>query len=88
VFVSGKILATLEEPFKLIGEKPAKLSRRLLDIFVEDFRNDLAEIQPPEAKHLFILAKATELIHLRIGEYKALIAAGRPDGPLWRRRTA
>src|SRR6476469_9845461 len=73
VFVSGKILATLDEAFKLIGEKPVKLSGRLLDIFVEDFRKDLAEIQSPEAKHLFILAKATQLIHLRIGEYRALI---------------
>jgi len=80
VFVSGKILATLDEAFKLIGEKPVKLSGRLLDIFVEDFRKDLAEIQSPEAKHLFILAKATQLIHLRIGEYKALIAAADMTG--------
>jgi ferritin-like metal-binding protein YciE len=52
-----------------------KVSGRLHDVFVEDFRKELAEIQSPEAKHLFILAKANRLIHLRIGEYVALIAA-------------
>lgn len=80
VFVSNKILATLDEAFKLIGEKPVKTSGRLHDVFVEDFRKEVAEIQSPEAKHLFILAKANHLIHLRIGEYVALIAAADVTG--------
>ena len=75
VFVSEKILATLDQCFKLIGEKPVKLSGRLHDIFVEDFRRELAEIQHPMARKLFILAKANHLIHFRIAEYRALIAA-------------
>jgi ferritin-like metal-binding protein YciE len=80
VFVSDKILDTLDECFKRIGEKPVKVSGRLYDVFVEDFRKELAEIQSPEAKHLFILAKANHLIHLRIGEYVALIAAADVTG--------
>ena len=80
VFVSNKILATLDEAFKLIGEKPVKTSGRLHDVFVEDFRKELAEIQSQEARHLFILAKANQLIHLRIGEYVALIAAADVTG--------
>ena len=75
VFVSNKILDTLDECFKRIGEKPVKVSGRLHDVFAEDFRRELAEIQSPEARHLFILARANQLIHLRIGEYVALIAA-------------
>jgi ferritin-like metal-binding protein YciE len=75
VFVSNKILDTLDECFKRIGEKPMKVTGRLHEVFVEDFRRELAEIPSPEAKHLFILAKANRLIHLRIGEYVALIAA-------------
>lgn len=75
VFVSEKILATLDQCFKLIGEKPVKLSGRLHDIFVEDFRRELAEIQHPMARKLFLLAKANHLIHFRIAEYRALIAA-------------
>ncbi len=74
-FVSDKDLASLDECFKLIGEKPMKLSGRLNDVFVEDFRRELAEMQSPEAKHLFILMKANHLIHFRIAEYVALIAA-------------
>jgi len=74
-FVSEKTVETLDEAFKLIGEKPVSLTGRLHDIFVEDFRKELAEIQSPEAKRLFILAKANHLVHLRIGEYVALVAA-------------
>jgi ferritin-like metal-binding protein YciE len=48
---------------------------RLQETFVEDFRKELAEIQSPVAKHLFILAKANHLTHLRIGEYVTLTAA-------------
>jgi ferritin-like metal-binding protein YciE len=73
LFVSEKTLATLDECFKLIGEKPVKSTGRLHDALVEDFRKELAEIQSPVVRHLFILAKAKQLIHLRIAEYIALI---------------
>jgi ferritin-like metal-binding protein YciE len=73
--VSDQILARLDESFKLIGEKPVKSSGRLLEVFVEDFRRELGEIQSPEAKRLFILIKAHHLVHLRMGEYAALAAA-------------
>ena len=75
VLISDQILAKLDQCFKLIGEQPVKLSGRLHDVFVEDFRKELAEIQSPGARHLFILAKALHLIHFRIAEYVALIAA-------------
>jgi ferritin-like metal-binding protein YciE len=75
VFVTEKTLATLDQCFKLIGEKPMKLTGRLQEVFLEDFRRELAEIQNPMAKHLFILAKVNHLIHFRIAEYMALIAA-------------
>lgn len=80
VFVSQKILETLDQCFKLIGEQPVKPSGRLYDVFVEDFRKELAEIQNPVARRLFILAKATHLVHLRIAEYVALIAAADMSG--------
>ena len=58
-----------------IREQPVKLSGRLQEVFVEDFRRELAEIQNPIAKHMFVLAKVTHLVHLRIAEYVALVAA-------------
>src|SRR5882757_9322865 len=57
-FISEQAVAKLDRCFELIGEKPVKLSGRLQDIFVEDFRKEFAEIQSPIAKHLFILSKA------------------------------
>jgi len=79
-FVSEKVLATLDQCFKLIGEQPTQVSSHLHDIFVEDFRRELAEIQNPAAKHLFILVKAVHLTHLRIAEYVALVAAADVTG--------
>jgi ferritin-like metal-binding protein YciE len=73
-FVSEKILATLDQCFKLIGEQPVKFSGRLREAFMEDFRKELAEIESPVARKIFVLAKLNHLTHLRIGEYVALIA--------------
>jgi ferritin-like metal-binding protein YciE len=75
IFVSEQDLAKLDQCFRLIGEQPAKLSGRIEEVFVEDFRKELAEIQSPAARHFFILARASHLIHLRIAEYVALVAA-------------
>jgi ferritin-like metal-binding protein YciE len=74
VFLKSQTISTLDRCFSLIGEKPSKPSDRLHDIFVEDFRKELAEIQGPVAKHLFVLAKIKHLIHFRIAEYVALTA--------------
>ena len=43
VFVSQKVLSTIDQCFKLIGEQPVKISGRLYDVLAEDFRKDLAD---------------------------------------------
>lgn len=73
--ISSNILTRLDECFKLIGAQPAKLDGRVQDVFVEDFRRELGTIESPVAKRLFVLAKLSHLLHLRIGEYVALTAA-------------
>jgi hypothetical protein len=42
-FVSDKVLATLDQCFKLIGEEPVKLSGRLQDT-LRNFPKELVEI--------------------------------------------
>lgn len=79
-FVSGKVLATLDQCFTLLGEQPAKLSGRLQETFIEDFRRELAEIQGPLAKRIFVLVKLNHLAQFRVGEYRALIAAAEAVG--------
>jgi ferritin-like metal-binding protein YciE len=79
-FVSQKIVSTLDEAFKMLGEKPMPITGHLQEVFLEDFRKELAEIQSPEAQRLFILAKLIHLFHLRVGEYVALIAAADMTG--------
>jgi ferritin-like metal-binding protein YciE len=79
-FVSNKMLSTIDEAFRLIGEKPVTLSGRLQDVFIEDARRDLGEIQSPVARNLYILHKISQVVHLRIGEYVALVAAADMTG--------
>ena len=73
--IAQQTLARLDRCFSMIGEKPMQMSGRLQDTFVEDFRREVAEIQSPLAKKLFVLAKVNHLTHFRIGEYAALTAA-------------
>jgi ferritin-like metal-binding protein YciE len=79
-FISRKTLEVLDQCFKLIGEQPTKFSGRLQEIFLDDFRKELGEIQGSAARHIFILAKLNHLTHLRIGEYVALTAAADLSG--------
>jgi ferritin-like metal-binding protein YciE len=74
-FISTQNMSRLDQCFRLMGEKPVKGNGRLYDTFLEDFRKEIIEIQSPPALRMFILAKASRLMHLRIGEYVALIAA-------------
>ena len=74
-FITSQILGRLDECFRLIGEKPVPRNQRLYDAFVENFREELKEIQSPLVRKMFVLSKALRLMHLRIGEYLALIAA-------------
>jgi Mn-containing catalase len=78
--ISTQVLSRLDECFRMIGQKPVQASGRLHEVFVEDFRKELNEIKSPVARRLFILAKASRLTHLRIGEYIALIAAADVTG--------
>src|SRR5260370_25572446 len=79
-FLQEKTLSSLDRCFELIGEKPVQLSGRLQEVFLEDFRRELAEIQAPAAKALFVLIKANHLMHLGIAEYVALVAMADVSG--------
>ena len=81
-FLQDKALSSLDRCFQLIGEKPVPLTGQLKEIFLEDFRRELTEIQAPAAKALFVLIKANHLVHLRIAEYVALIAMADVTGHL------
>jgi ferritin-like metal-binding protein YciE len=79
-WISGNDLRAIDRCFELIGEQPVKLSGHLQEVFVEDFRRELAEIQNPIAKQLFVLVKANHLVQFRIAEFVALVAAADLSG--------
>ncbi len=74
IFLKNQTLSTLDRCFKLIGAQPQKSTGRMQDVFAEDFRRELGEIEGPLAKTLFIAAKLNHLMHFRIAEYVALVA--------------
>jgi ferritin-like metal-binding protein YciE len=71
--ISSQIVTRLDDCFKLLGEKPTKVNQRLHDVFLEDFRRELNEIQLPLARKIYVLAKASHLVHLQAAMYTALI---------------
>ena len=81
-FVAEKDLANIEQCFALIGEKPMKLSSRVQDVLLEEFRKELTEIKDPMTRRLFFLIRATHLTQLRIAEYVSLVAMADISGHL------
>jgi ferritin-like metal-binding protein YciE len=82
-FVSQKVVETLDQCFKLIGEQPVPLSgtrTRIYDVLAEDFRKEVADIQDTKTRRFYILAKLNNLAHIRAAEYKTLIAAADISG--------
>jgi ferritin-like metal-binding protein YciE len=79
-FVTKNNLAQLDRCFELLGTKPVQVDTRIQEVFAENLRNTLAEIQNPLARRLFILSKAVHLAHLRAAEFVALTAAADVSG--------
>ena len=73
--IASQVLSRLDECFKLLNEKPVKVNQRMRDVFIEDFRKELSEIQMPLARKVFVLAKASHLAHLEAAGYMSLIEA-------------
>jgi ferritin-like metal-binding protein YciE len=74
-FVRTTELEKIDEAFRLIGKKPVELSGKIQEVFVEDFRREIAELTSPLVKKIFVLSKAIHLAHWRVGEWTALVAA-------------
>ena len=79
-WITEKDLSAIDQCFKMIGERPVQLSGRLEEVFVEDFRKEITEIQNPVAKSIFLLSKVSRLIHLRVAEYEVLVEAADLSG--------
>jgi ferritin-like metal-binding protein YciE len=79
-WIAEKDLSAIDRCFQLIGERPVQLSGRLEEVFVEDFRKELTEIQNPVAKSVFLLSKASRLSHFRVAEYEVLVEAADLSG--------
>jgi ferritin-like metal-binding protein YciE len=71
-FIRQQNIAAIDRCFEVIGEKPGKPSGKLHEVFAEDFKRELAAIETPAVRRLFVLAKLKHLAHLHIGEYIAL----------------
>jgi ferritin-like metal-binding protein YciE len=73
-YIQNQIVSTLDRCFQLMNEKPVTGNEKLHELFLENFRTEIREIQSPMAKMLYIISKANHLSHWHMGEYVALIA--------------
>src|SRR5512135_725442 len=86
LFLRNQVLSTLDRVFQLIsqagrdvGQQPIPPHERerlqqFKQMLVEDARRELAEINSPKLRHLYILIKTQHVVHLTIAEYVALTA--------------
>ena len=79
-FISEKGISTIDQCFKVIGEKPVKVSTQVQDVFTAEFRKEFAEIEDPATRRLYLLARANQLNQLRVAEYASLVAAADISG--------
>jgi len=79
-FISEQGLSTIDQCFKVIGEKPLKVSTQVQDVFADEFRKEFAEIEDPPTRRLYVLARANQLNQLRVAEYASLVAAADISG--------
>ena len=79
-FVAEKTLEKIDQAFKLINKKPVALTGKAEEVFMEDFRRELAEFKSGPGRRLFVLGKLIHLTHFRIGEYAVLVAAADATG--------
>jgi ferritin-like metal-binding protein YciE len=79
VWIVEKDLSAIDRCFQLMGEKPVQVIDNH-ELLVEAFRKELAEIQNPTAKAIFLLTKSDRLNHSRIAEYEGLIEAADLSG--------
>ena len=79
-FISEKSVSTIDECFRVIGEKPVKVSTQVQDVFANEFRKEFAEIEDPATRRLYLLARANQLNQLRVAEYASLVAAADISG--------
>ena len=75
VLISAQNLCRLDECFKLINEKPAEVSPHEHELFIQDLREELDQIESPDASKMFVLDKASRLGQLHEAVYVALMEA-------------
>jgi ferritin-like metal-binding protein YciE len=74
IFLKDQTLSTLDRCFEPIGEQPEKMTGKMQDVFLEDFRREFNEIKGTLARALFVATKVNHLVHFRIAEYVTLVA--------------
>jgi hypothetical protein len=79
-YLSEKNVETIDKCFKMIKETPVKTDDKLKELFLEDFKKEINEIQSPLAKIVYFLAKANHLMNVRAGEWISTIAMSNISG--------
>ncbi len=71
-YLTQQDVSNIEKCFQLIGKQPVQPDYRFADVWLEDIRRELGEIQNPALKTLFALNAARRIQNYHIGQYGAL----------------
>src|SRR3990172_12764248 len=73
-FLTKQAVSSIEECFRILGRQPSEPSTRFEEVWLENVRNVLKEIESPVLKGMYIIHKIRELQNLHVAEYRGLVA--------------
>lgn len=71
-YVQGNVIGTIDHIFDIIGKKPVSTESKFRETFKEDFRKELALIEAPAVKRLYVASMINQLMRLHAAEYAIL----------------
>jgi ferritin-like metal-binding protein YciE len=72
-FLTQQEVSNIEECFRLMGKQPVPTDTRFHEVWLEDTRRELQEIQLPILKGLYIVTAIHRIQNYHIAQYAALI---------------
>jgi hypothetical protein len=70
--MSQLLFEKVDHCFQLVDHPSIKCGGSLQELSIHGLHKELGQIESPIAKELYLLAKASRLLHLSIGEYVVL----------------
>lgn len=71
-YLTKQDVSNIEECFRLLGKEPVKSESRFREVWLEDLRREVTEIQPPALKAIYAIQALQQIQQFHIARYAVL----------------